>query len=125
MKVPEKYDYKKGTHCWFCNREFNTSKGIYVYCGLPLPKTKEHIVPLSKGGINNVSNYIASCRDCNTLKADKDAKQFALFLMDLLLYKSAGGHNMCRYFKIMITRSWKIYNKTSKLHKKYSRNKNY
>jgi 5-methylcytosine-specific restriction endonuclease McrA len=35
--------------------------------------TKDHIIPKSKGGRNELSNYITMCRPCNEIKGDMDA----------------------------------------------------
>lgn len=45
-------------------------------CGFPLyynsPKsTIDHIVPLSRGGVNNITNFIGLCEKCNTKKGDR------------------------------------------------------
>ena len=49
---------------WFCSQ-----------CYKPLFGRKnvviDHIVPLSKGGLNRVSNCTAICRTCNSRKSDK------------------------------------------------------
>ncbi len=44
------------------------------YCGKSAPDTVlevDHIIPVSKGGDNNISNLITSCFDCNRGKSDK------------------------------------------------------
>lgn len=50
-----------------CNR-------ICAHCGTPLYMgdnfTLEHVIPLNKGGKNNISNYVALCRPCNKAKSD-------------------------------------------------------
>lgn len=43
------------------------------YCGRDPEESQlviDHIVPKSKGGANNISNYITSCRECNAGKRD-------------------------------------------------------
>lgn len=51
-------------HIWFCSQ-----------CGRPLIGKKnvyiDHIIPLSKGGRNHVSNCTAICFKCNRNKSDK------------------------------------------------------
>lgn len=50
-----------------CNR-------ICAHCGTPLDYntnfTLEHVIPLSKGGKNDISNYVALCETCNKAKSD-------------------------------------------------------
>lgn len=50
-------------------------KNICQYCGRQPPEVElevDHIQPVSKGGIDEVSNLITSCRDCNRGKSDKE-----------------------------------------------------
>lgn len=47
---------------------------ICQYCGSKPPQTilhLDHIIPVSKGGGNELINYITSCVDCNLGKSDK------------------------------------------------------
>jgi len=48
------------------------------YCGKPGPSTVDHIIPVSKGGTNDISNLTAACADCNSLKHNKDVLTFML-----------------------------------------------
>lgn len=49
---------KQGKVCAYCHQEAQ---------GLPDP---EHVMPLSRGGRNDMSNLVAACRACNTDKGD-------------------------------------------------------
>lgn len=42
-----------------------------AYCGKIGEMTRDHIVPLSKGGSNDIKNLIPACRSCNSSKKDK------------------------------------------------------
>jgi 5-methylcytosine-specific restriction endonuclease McrA len=45
------------------------------YCGRSAPEVVlhvDHINPASKGGANDMSNLITSCRDCNLGKSDTE-----------------------------------------------------
>jgi hypothetical protein len=119
--IPEKYSHLIGTHCWFCDREYSKSKSVFKSNGNPLKKTREHIIPKSRVIYNIPTNYIGTCADCNTLKAKRDAIEFATHIEHLILIKSTTGHSMSKLFETMRRRAWKLYNKTSFLHKNYQR----
>lgn len=59
---------------WFTpsEKKFIKSKsnGVCSHCGKPLSDdfTVEHVIPLSKGGSNEIENIVALCLDCNTKK---------------------------------------------------------
>lgn len=50
------------------------SDGVCAHCGCPVTIgdnfTVEHVVPISKGGTNDLVNIVALCRTCNTEKGD-------------------------------------------------------
>lgn len=39
-----------------------------AYCGEKKPLTRDHIIPLSKGGGHTLSNIVPACRSCNSKK---------------------------------------------------------
>lgn len=48
-----------------------------VYCGRVGGKLEvDHIVPISRGGTNEMSNLATACRRCNRQKKDKSEKAF-------------------------------------------------
>lgn len=69
----QSYDYRREYfkrnpgifgHIWFCSQCYKPligKKNVYI----------DHIVPLSKGGVNRVSNCTAICGKCNRAKSDK------------------------------------------------------
>jgi hypothetical protein len=95
------------TNCYYCERPFakewlvedwkkNKSK--------PLIRTKDHIIPVSHGGINRKANYVYCCIDCNTLKADRTPDQFAKYLsalIDKLVKKYGNRHRTGRLHTIL------------------------
>ena len=53
-----------------------------VWCGSGLEDdgvtlSLDHVVPVSKGGRNNSRNLVTSCRKCNSVRSDRDARDFA------------------------------------------------
>jgi 5-methylcytosine-specific restriction endonuclease McrA len=45
------------------------ARGICALCGLPGADTRDHIIPLSKGGTNHPTNIQLAHRACNSRKA--------------------------------------------------------
>ncbi len=54
------------------------------YCGKqstdPKEMTLDHVVPMSRGGDNHISNCVPACWDCNLSKGNKSEKQFVTIL---------------------------------------------
>lgn len=44
-----------------------------AYCGATGSLTVDHIIPLSRGGLNEIQNLVPACKSCNTSKGIKDA----------------------------------------------------
>jgi hypothetical protein len=62
-----------GWRCYFC--------GIPVHeCVKPAPDqlTEEHLIPLSRGGVNYIWNIVPACLSCNQLKGKLTAEEFQL-----------------------------------------------
>jgi 5-methylcytosine-specific restriction endonuclease McrA len=47
-----------------------------AYCGQEAT-TVDHIIPISKGGVDHESNLTSACMTCNFGKKDRDAKTFS------------------------------------------------
>lgn len=74
--------------CWYLERHKRKSlklhraaRGLFAqviardgaecrWCGTTSALTKDHVVPVSAGGENKLSNLQVLCRECNSLKAD-------------------------------------------------------
>lgn len=117
----EKYHQTKGTHCWYCDREFIGNMRRLASFKQPLKRTREHIIPVSQLTQSIPKNYIAACADCNGLKGPKNARQFAEKVTSMIQKYKNGEHNMYKFFPMMRDRAWKLYNKTSKLHQNNKR----
>ena len=64
----EQWDKIKKTYQYYCHW------GIHVSCPRILTDetaTRDHIIPLSKGGTNYIDNIVPSCRSCNSSKGAK------------------------------------------------------
>jgi len=54
-----------------------------AYCGADGPLQREHMVPLSRGGSNDIENLVPACRPCNMSKHCKTPLEFFLFGIDM------------------------------------------
>lgn len=53
---------------------FGRDKNVCAFCGVLTPQeklTRDHIVPVSKGGLNTWMNVVSACKSCNCAKDDK------------------------------------------------------
>jgi 5-methylcytosine-specific restriction endonuclease McrA len=61
------------------NRElFNRDANICMYCGHQYPDselTRDHVIPLSRGGKDRWSNVITACKTCNTRKGNRKPEE--------------------------------------------------
>lgn len=66
---------KKGAVGSHSKKEFDDKKeifnGLCAYCCVKIGNTKDHIIPLSKGGTNFIDNILPACVGCNSSKRDK------------------------------------------------------
>lgn len=54
-----------GSYCWFCRRDLT-----------PRAVTREHLLPLCRGGDNRPGNIRPACAPCNTAKASMTEDEF-------------------------------------------------
>lgn len=52
--------------------------GCCIYCGLQKPLERDHNVPLSRGGSDDISNILPACGTCNRRKGTRTAQEFLL-----------------------------------------------
>jgi 5-methylcytosine-specific restriction endonuclease McrA len=104
--LSQKYHYKNGTHCWYCDRKFLVDR---LNNGRPCLITIDHIDPRVKGGTNSPFNYIAACHDCNGLKSKYKPIGFARRLDEIITLET--DEEKLKRYKLMRIRAYKIHNK--------------
>lgn len=57
------------------------------YCG-GKACTKDHFLPIARGGDSEWDNLVPACKECNVLKDDMVPSEFFAFCRDILLYKA-------------------------------------
>ncbi len=63
---------------------FNRDRFVCAYCGehyLPKNLSRDHIIPVSRGGKNNWTNVVTACRHCNTKKSNKTPEEAHMVLL--------------------------------------------
>ncbi len=68
-------------------RLFKRDNHMCMYCGDKLwdcELTRDHVVPVSRGGADTWENVVTACRECNHRKADKSLKEIEAKGMRLL-----------------------------------------
>lgn len=67
------------------NRElFNRDRHLCGYCGDELPGnrlTRDHIVPVSQGGVDTWMNVVTACRHCNQTKSGRTPEEANMELL--------------------------------------------
>lgn len=69
----EREKLEKGQICHYCEEPFPSGKGLQV----------EHILPISRGGLNKGENIVFACQSCNGSKGKKDFIAWALDYSDM------------------------------------------
>lgn len=44
---------------------------VCTYCG-GMANTADHVIPVSKGGTNEITNLVPACHDCNSTRQNRD-----------------------------------------------------
>jgi hypothetical protein len=68
-------------------RLFRRDSNMCMYCGdflFDFELTRDHVVPVSRGGTDTWKNVVTACRECNHRKADMSLKEIDAIGMHLL-----------------------------------------
>lgn len=60
---------KHDNRCYYCNCKMTKTAG-------KRQRTRDHIIPLTKGGKDTIENIVPACRSCNSSKGVKDVDEF-------------------------------------------------
>lgn len=80
------------TGCYYCGRIMTVVGGTR--------KTRDHVVPVSRGGVNHKINKVDCCIDCNSLKGSKTLAQ----LIRVVEKKISKGKKVVNYSEIETNR---------------------
>lgn len=72
----------KNIFWWIGVRKIVFKRDNYTctYCGVMADKLEcDHVIPLSKGGSNDMDNLTTACRTCNRQKKDKSVAEFIIY----------------------------------------------
>jgi uncharacterized metal-binding protein len=62
---------------------FEKFGGCCAYCGKTLDRFHvDHVIPIAKGGIDDICNYFPSCAECNQFKNSFSLEEFRKILED-------------------------------------------
>lgn len=73
------------------NNVYEKTKGKCALCGKIVRFdlfTIDHIIPLAKGGTNDIENLQCTCKHCNAMKQDFSEKEFLDKMIKILAYQS-------------------------------------
>lgn len=65
LKVRKQVLEKYSSHCAYCGKVLDL-KSLRV----------DHLIPVRKGGLDDIENYMPACRNCNHYKLTYDLEQF-------------------------------------------------
>jgi hypothetical protein len=78
--------------CYYCQQKFWPKLALSeTYDAVPVLRTKDHIIPISRGGIKGMKNVIPACQRCNRIKDNLMPEEF---LEALLFMKQRKDHTV-------------------------------
>ena len=77
---------------------------VCTYCGVRNLRGRrlhlDHVIPVSKGGVNTVGNLVVACSACNSRKNDAELKSYVLKRLKSLDQERATLLAMCKRLDI-------------------------
>jgi 5-methylcytosine-specific restriction endonuclease McrA len=77
---------------------YRNSKGHCCLCGKFVDYedfTVDHIIPLAKGGTNEIDNLQCACKVCNNIKTDVLPNEFIDKITEMIVYSMNKKYNRC------------------------------
>jgi hypothetical protein len=65
--------------CTYCKRETINSSRCRI--NDPLTRTRDHVIPLSRGGLDTRVNRVISCLRCNSVKGSMMPDEWAAYMV--------------------------------------------
>lgn len=76
-------------NCAYCKREMKPRSALQFGRLSGLERTRDHYIPLSRGGKNSKENIKAACYQCNNLKGNMMPDEWERFMRDNPLWWAA------------------------------------
>lgn len=83
---------------------FSRDRQVCAYCGQRYPLrdlSRDHVVPVSRGGRNVWTNVVTACRSCNTCKSDRLPEEAGMSLLYVPYIPNRYEHFILRNRRIL------------------------